>query len=101
MKSGRNRWWLRICNVVLAALVLTAVALAANDVQDDGEMTRITIASEDGRDSRDASVSADGIIVATGKGDIRITEIQLQDRKRMAVSAFVKGNPIPVGTQLG
>ena len=47
------------------------------------------------------NVSADGIIVATGKGVIRITEIQLQDRKRMAVSAFVKGNPISVGTQLG
>lgn len=47
------------------------------------------------------NVSSDGITVATGKGDIRITEIQLQDRKRMAVSAFVKGNPIPVGTQLG
>jgi methionyl-tRNA formyltransferase len=47
------------------------------------------------------SVSADGITAATGKGDIRFTEIQLQDRKRMAVSAFVKGNPIPVGTQLG
>jgi methionyl-tRNA formyltransferase len=47
------------------------------------------------------NVSSDGIIVATGKGDIRITEVQLQDRKKMAVSAFVKGNPIPVGTQLG
>ena len=47
------------------------------------------------------NVSSDGITVATGKGDIRITEIQLQDRKRMAVSAFIKGNPIPVGTQLG
>ena len=47
------------------------------------------------------NVSSDGIAVATGRGDIRITEIQLQDRKRMAVSAFVKGNPLPVGTQLG
>jgi methionyl-tRNA formyltransferase len=47
------------------------------------------------------SVNSDSITVATGKGAIRITEIQLQDRKRMTVSAFVKGNPIPVGTQLG
>ena len=47
------------------------------------------------------NVSSDGIAVATGRGDIRIMEIQLQDRKRMAVSAFVRGNPLPVGTQLG
>jgi methionyl-tRNA formyltransferase len=63
--------------------------------------------SELGKDSSQdppgtvTNVSSDGITVATGKGDIRITEIQLQDRRRMAVSAFVKGNPIPVGTQLG
>ncbi len=47
------------------------------------------------------NVSSEGIAVATGRGDIRITEIQLQDRKRMADSAFVRGNPLPVGTQLG
>ena len=46
-------------------------------------------------------VSTCGITVATGSGYLLITEVQLQDRKRMAVAEFVKGNPIPVGTQLG
>jgi methionyl-tRNA formyltransferase len=46
-------------------------------------------------------VSTCGITVATGSGYLLITEVQLQDRKRMTVAEFVKGNPIPVGTQLG
>ena len=46
-------------------------------------------------------VSTCGITVATGNGHLLITEVQLQDRKRMAVAEFVKGNPIPAGTQLG
>ena len=46
-------------------------------------------------------VSTSGITVATGNGHLLITEVQLQDRKRMAVAEFVKGNPIPTGTQLG
>ena len=46
-------------------------------------------------------VSSCGITVETGSGYLLITEVQLQDRKRMTVAEFVKGNPIPVGTQLG
>ena len=46
-------------------------------------------------------VSTSGITVATGNGHLLITEVQLQDRKRMAAAEFVKGNPIPTGTQLG
>ena len=47
------------------------------------------------------NVSTSGITVATGNGHLLITEVQLQDRKRMAVAEFMKGNPIPAGTQLG
>ena len=46
-------------------------------------------------------VSPRGITVATGKGHLLITEVQLQDRRRMAVAEFLKGNPTPAGTQLG
>jgi methionyl-tRNA formyltransferase len=46
-------------------------------------------------------VSTCGITVITGNGHLLITEVQLQDRKRMAVAEFVKGNPITTGTQLG
>ena len=45
-------------------------------------------------------VSSEGIKVATGKGSLLLTEIQLQDRRRMKVAEFVKGNPIPLGTVL-
>ena len=47
-----------------------------------------------------SQVSAEGIKVATGKGYLLLTEIQLQDRRRMKVAEFVRGNPIPIGTAL-
>ena len=43
-------------------------------------------------------VNTEGIKVATGKGYLLLTEIQLQDRKRMKVTEFIKGNPLPIGT---
>ena len=48
-----------------------------------------------------AEVTPQGIRVATGKGDLLITEVQLQNRRRMTAAEFLKGNPIPVGTRLG
>ena len=47
-----------------------------------------------------SQVSAEGIKVATSKGYLLLTEIQLQDRRRMKVAEFVRGNPIPIGTAL-
>ena len=45
-------------------------------------------------------ISKDGIKVATGKGCLLITDIQLQDRKRMNVAEFIRGHPLPIGTML-
>jgi methionyl-tRNA formyltransferase len=47
-----------------------------------------------------SQINPEGIKVATGKGDLLLTEVQLQDRRRMEVAEFIKGNPIPIGTVL-
>ena len=41
------------------------------------------------------------LIVATGKGTLSILEIQSASGKRLAVEAFLQGNPVPPGTMLG
>jgi methionyl-tRNA formyltransferase len=48
-----------------------------------------------------AHVSPDGIKVATGKGYLVLIEVQLENRRKMTVTEFVKGNSLPVGTPLG
>jgi methionyl-tRNA formyltransferase len=47
-----------------------------------------------------SQINAEGIKVATGKGSLLLTDIQLQDRKRLNVKEFIKGHPIPIGTML-
>lgn len=47
-----------------------------------------------------SQVSPEGIKVATGKCYLLLTEVQLQDRKRMKAAEFVRGHPIPIGTML-
>ena len=47
-----------------------------------------------------SQVSLEGIKVATSKGYLLLTEIQLQDRKKMQAAEFLRGNPIPIGTML-
>jgi methionyl-tRNA formyltransferase len=42
-----------------------------------------------------------GIEVATGDGTLRLVEVQLEGKKRMAASSFVAGHPLPPGTRLG
>lgn len=49
---------------------------------------------------RITQINSDGIHVATGRGCLLLTDIQLQDRKRLKVSDFIKGNRIPTGTLL-
>ena len=47
-----------------------------------------------------SQVNTEGIKVATGKGYLLLTDIQLQDRKRLSVKEFIRGHPIPIGTML-
>ena len=47
-----------------------------------------------------SQINPEGIKVATGKGYLLLTEVQLQDRRRMEVAEFIKGNSIPIGTML-
>jgi len=48
-----------------------------------------------------AEVSPDGITVATGNGYLLLTEVQLENRRKMTAAEFVKGNALPAGTRLG
>ena len=48
-----------------------------------------------------AALSPDGITVATGNGYLLLTEVQLENRRKMTATEFVKGNALPVGTPLG
>ncbi|MDH3392296.1 MAG: methionyl-tRNA formyltransferase, partial [Desulfobulbaceae bacterium] len=43
----------------------------------------------------------DGLLVTTGNGCLLIREIQAEGSRRMAVDAFISGNPIEPGTLLG
>ena len=47
-----------------------------------------------------SQVNPEGINVATGKGYLLLTEVQLQDRRRMEVAEFIKGNPVSIETVL-
>ncbi len=46
-------------------------------------------------------VSQRGISVATGLGILNITEIQMPDKKKMPVSAYIRGNQIDINSILG
>jgi methionyl-tRNA formyltransferase len=43
----------------------------------------------------------DGIVVATGAGALRLLELQLEGRRRLAAREFLAGHPVAVGTCLG
>ncbi len=43
----------------------------------------------------------EGLVVQTGKGQIRITDLQLEGKKRMDAAAFLRGYQIETGTRLG
>ena len=47
------------------------------------------------------AVSQAGILVQTGKGQLCITEVQMPNKKRMAVSEYIKGNSVIQGQFLG
>jgi len=45
--------------------------------------------------------SSEGLVVETGKGTVRIRELQAPGKKRLAVADFLRGFPISEGTLLG
>jgi methionyl-tRNA formyltransferase len=46
-------------------------------------------------------ITDEGIVVGTGEGRLLLTEIQLESRKRISADKFLRGYPLPAGTQLG
>lgn len=42
-----------------------------------------------------------GIIVGTGEGSLLLLEVQLEGKRRMSASEFLRGFQLPIGTQLG
>lgn len=45
--------------------------------------------------------SDEGILVATAEGHILLTEIQLENHKRMSSALFLRGHPLPIYVRLG
>jgi methionyl-tRNA formyltransferase len=41
-----------------------------------------------------------GIVVGTGEGSLLLVEAQLEGKRRMSAAEFVRGFPVPVGTEL-
>jgi methionyl-tRNA formyltransferase len=60
-----------------------------------GEIREVTPA---GKPGAVVWIGSDFIEVETGKGSLRIQEVQLEGRKRMAFRDFLLGHPISVGT---
>ena len=71
-----------------------------------GEMMKIWKAQSvscyrEGKPGTVLSADKEGIFVKTQSGGILIEEIQMPNKKRMAVSEYIKGNKIESGTVLG
>ncbi len=43
----------------------------------------------------------DGLLVACGRGALRLTRVQLAGRDPLDTATFLRGHPVPAGTQLG
>ena len=46
------------------------------------------------------SASVEGIVVAAGDGEVRVTELQLEGRKRMSAGEFLRGHKLEAGMKL-
>jgi methionyl-tRNA formyltransferase len=45
--------------------------------------------------------SDEGILVSAGNDQVLLTEIQLENHRRMSVALFLRGHPLPIDTRLG
>ena len=70
----------------------------------DGETLKIsgsTLADGTGEPGTVLSADSSSVFVACGKGAIRIAELQLPGKKRLAAADFLRGQPLPNGSRLG
>jgi methionyl-tRNA formyltransferase len=58
-------------------------------------------AEASGRPGEVVAVGEDGLTVACGRGALRIVELQVAGRRRMAAASFLRGYPVAPGTILG
>lgn len=65
------------------------------------KLWRATPVSASGTPGTVLAASKDAVVVACGDGALAITEMQKAGSKRMDAAAFLAGNALPVGTQLG
>jgi methionyl-tRNA formyltransferase len=50
---------------------------------------------------RVVNAGADGIVVTTGSGTLRLLDVQMEGRRRMTAAEFLAGHRLPAGTCLG
>jgi methionyl-tRNA formyltransferase len=69
-----------------------------------GEVLKLGATSpEDGTDEVPGTVleaGPEGVRIACGEGVLRVRELQLPGKKRLAAAEFLRGRPLPAGTRL-
>lgn len=60
-----------------------------------------SVAHAEGKAGEVLAAGTDGLLVGAGEGSLLITEWQVAGSKRMAMSAYLAGKPVPVGSVLG
>ncbi|MDQ6862042.1 MAG: methionyl-tRNA formyltransferase [Verrucomicrobiota bacterium] len=58
------------------------------------------MAAEPGTPGKIVSVSENGIVIGCGEGALRLTDVQLEGKKRMSAAEFVRGQPWIASAQL-
>ena len=70
----------------------------------DGETLKISgsmLADGAGEPGTVLSADSNGVLIACGEGAVRIAELQLPGKKRLAAADFLRGQPLPTGKRLG
>ena len=64
-------------------------------------MLKVLAARPEAREGAPGAVLDDKLLVACGRGALRLTRVQLAGRGPLNAATFLRGHPVPVGTQLG
>ena len=62
---------------------------------------KVLAAAPEPGDGRPGTVLDDRLLVAAGRGALRLNRVQLAGRGPLDAAAFLRGHPLPAGTQLG